>query len=77
MQFLDPFHPMFDRPIARLLTSVLPILWSGLEFFVFGSPLFGAAFLAAGLYAAYMFYIVRPKGPPDGSGSDRITKDRD
>lgn len=52
MQILDPFHPMFERPVTRLLTTVLPILWSGLEFFVFNAPLWGAVFLVAGFMPA-------------------------
>ena len=64
MKFLDPHHPMFNSFVVRLLTTILPILWSGLEFFVFQSPFFGLVFLAAGLYAGYMLFIERPKGPP-------------
>ncbi|WP_112311121.1 hypothetical protein [Pseudogemmobacter bohemicus] len=63
MQLLDPHHPMFERPVSRLLCTILPILWSGLEFFVFQAPLWGFAFLAAGLYIGYMLFIIRPKGP--------------
>lgn len=61
MQLLDPHHPMFERPVVRLLTTILPVIWSGLEFFAFRAPAWGVAFLAAGLYAGYMLYIVRPK----------------
>ncbi|MBJ2151170.1 hypothetical protein [Paracoccus sp. IB05] len=71
MQILDPFHPMFERPLTRLLTTILPILWSGLEFFAFNAPLWGAVFLVAGLYAGYMLFIVRPKGPDGGQNGGK------
>lgn len=49
---------MFAKPVVRWLTTVLPLVWAGVEFY-FQSPVWGALFLLAGLYAGYMLFIVR------------------
>lgn len=65
MKLLDPDHPFFDRPLARWLTTVTPILWSLVEFWS-GAHYWGLAFLAVGAYAGYMLFTQR--GKSGGSG---------
>ena len=47
---LDPSHPMFAKRWVRWVTAGLPIAWGVGEFF-WGSPMWGALFIAAGVYA--------------------------
>ena len=61
MKLLDPHQPFLDRAPARWLTALLPLLWAGVEFWM-GQPLWGGLFLAAGLYAGYMLFVIRPRG---------------
>lgn len=57
-QLIDPHHPFFDKPVARWLTTLAPILWAGVEFYN-RELVWGLLFLIAGLYAGYMLFIVR------------------
>lgn len=61
MKLLDPHHPFFDRAPVRWLTALSPMLWAGVEFRM-GQPIWGGLFLGLGLYAAYMLFVVRPRG---------------
>jgi hypothetical protein len=59
MKFLDPDDPFFRKPWVRWATVLVPVLWGILELAVFGSPMFGVIFLAAGAYAGYMLFLKR------------------
>lgn len=62
MKILDPNDPFFRRPALRWATVILPLAMA-LGEFIWGSPGWGAAFAAAGLYA---FWILIVKGPDQG-----------
>jgi hypothetical protein len=47
---LDPSHPMFSRRWVRWVTAGLPIAW-GVGEFIWASPMWGALFIGAGVYA--------------------------
>ena len=59
-KILDPDHPFFDKPLTRWLTTILPILWSLVEFWM-NEPIWGLAFLAIGVFAGYMLFTQRGK----------------
>ena len=56
---LDPDHPMFSRPWVRIVTTAVPLLWAGVEFWQ-GDPFWGLLFGAAGVYAGYKLFIYKP-----------------
>lgn len=58
MKFLDPNDPFFRHAWVRWVTVLLPLAWSGVEFWNGGS-LWGTLFLAAGLYAGWQLFFVR------------------
>jgi hypothetical protein len=65
-RFLDPDHPMFRKRWVRVAITVLPALWSIVEFRT-GAPLWGAAFLGLAAYAGWTFFLNQnepPKDPP-------------
>lgn len=58
MKFLDPNDPFFRNPLVRWITVLLPLLWSGVEFWN-ASPMWGILFLAAGAYAGWQLFFNR------------------
>lgn len=58
MKFLDPNDPFFARAWVRWVTVVLPLVWAGVEFWQ-AQPIWGAMFLAAGLYAGWQLFFNR------------------
>ncbi len=60
-KFLDVDHPMFRPLWVRVLIVVLCVGWAVFEF-VAGSALWGAAFLALGIYAAWGFFVTFDAG---------------
>ena len=63
MKLLDPEHPMFKPLWTRVLTTVLPIAWAGVEFWQ-NEILWGFIFLSAGVYAGLTFWF-HSQGPKD------------
>ncbi|MFN0116101.1 MAG: hypothetical protein ACKVPY_15640 [Paracoccaceae bacterium] len=59
MRLIDPDHPFFRPVWARWVTTILPLLWAGFEFWN-GSPGWAAIFGAAGIYVGYALLIVGP-----------------
>jgi hypothetical protein len=59
MKLLDPDHPMFRRAWVRWATALVPIGWSALELFAFGSPGWAILFFAAGVYAFVVLILRR------------------
>lgn len=62
MKFLDPDHPFFAKPWVRWATVLFPIAWGLFELFWVESPFWGLLFIAAGVYAGWVFFGPRPKG---------------
>ena len=59
MKFLDPDDPFFRNPLVRWLTVLVPTAWGLVEIFVTKAPFWGALFLTAAAYAAYMLFLRR------------------
>jgi hypothetical protein len=67
-KFIDTDHPMLRPLWVRLLLVALCLGWAAYEFGLLGflglrtgSPAWGVAFLALGLYAAWVFFLA-PSG---------------
>ncbi len=58
MKFLDPNDPFFRHAWVRWVTVLLPLGWSGVEFWL-SSPFWGVLFLAAGAYAGWQLFFNR------------------
>ena len=58
-RFIDPDHPMFRRAWVRWATSIVPLLWAGVEAYS-GNSGWAMLFAAAGAYAFWCLII---KGP--------------
>lgn len=56
--FLDPDHPMFAKAWVRWVTTLIPLIWGGVEFWT-GEPTWGFIFVAAGAYAGYTLIYKR------------------
>jgi hypothetical protein len=56
MKLLDPDHPMFRPAWVRWATTLVPLLWAGLEFWT-GNPGWAVLFAAAGVYAGWVLLI--------------------
>lgn len=75
-RLLDPHHPLFERPLWRWLTFVLPLLWAGVEFYN-QQPFWALLFLAAGIYAGWMLFVVRTReisAQPDQPAADQADR---
>ena len=59
MKFLDPNDPFFAKPWVRWATVVLPITWGLIELFWVSSPIWGALFIAVGVYAGWVLILNR------------------
>lgn len=62
MKILDPDHPFFRKTWVRAVTVAAPLAWSLVEFLVMKSPGWGAIFVAAGAYAAWILVFNRRSG---------------
>ena len=60
-KFLDADHPFFAARWRRWVTTVLPLLWGGVELWL-GSPGWAVLFAAAGAWAGYELLIKGPAG---------------
>ncbi len=58
MPLVDPEHPFFAKAWTRWLWTLLALAAAVAEF-VAGSPMWGAAFLAAGAYLGWVLIIGR------------------
>ncbi len=58
-KFLDPDHPMFRHAWVRWLTTLLPLGWGGVEFYL-GNPGWATLFGAAGAYAGWVLILKKP-----------------
>lgn len=56
---IDPNHPFFAKLWRRWFAVLFPLAWGGMELYL-GNTGWGAAFLAAGGYAAYVL-LLQPK----------------
>lgn len=56
MKFLDRDHPMFRRRWVRVVSVVLPAIWSVVEF-ALQNPFWGLLFAAMAAYAAYELFL--------------------
>jgi hypothetical protein len=59
MKFLDPDDPFFAKPWVRWATVVLPIVWGLVELFWTKSTMWGALFIAIGVYAFWALFLNR------------------
>jgi len=62
MKILDPDDPLFRKTWVRAVTVAAPLAWALVEFVVMESPAWGAIFLAAGAYAAWILFFNRRSG---------------
>lgn len=69
-RLLDPHHPLFERPLWRWLTTLMPLAWAGIEFYN-QQILWALLFLAAGLYAGWMLFVVRAHEISARGGQDK------
>lgn len=70
MKFIDRNHPFF-RPLWRRIAVVAVCLgWAVIEFATL-SPFWGVLFAAAGLWAAYEFFLAAGGETPPGPEDDR------
>lgn len=61
MKFLDPNDPFFRHAWVRWLSVLVPVGWGLVELLWRQEPLWGLLFLAAGVYAAWMLFVVRKR----------------
>ncbi len=59
-RFLDPNDPFFAPVWRRWVTALGPLIWAGIEMFMFDAAGWAAAFAAVGLYALWVLIV---KGP--------------
>ena len=58
-------HPWFKPLWRRVVVVALCFIWAGVELFAIHSWVWGAIFVAAGLYTGYhLLYRYTPPGPP-------------
>lgn len=50
---------MFTRTWVRVVTTVVPLAWAGVELWM-GNPMWALLFGAAGVYAGYKLFIYKP-----------------
>lgn len=53
MKLLDPDHPFFIPVWRRWASTLFPLAWAGVEWYL-DSPGWAVLFAAAGVYAGYM-----------------------
>ncbi|MBB4009765.1 hypothetical protein [Allorhizobium taibaishanense] len=55
MNFLDPHHPFFKPLWVRILVTLVPLAWAGVELYG-GSPTWAMISLALGVYAGLQLF---------------------
>ncbi|MCM2291792.1 hypothetical protein NAC44_05560 [Allorhizobium sp. BGMRC 0089] len=63
MTFLDPHHPFFKPLWVRIVVTLVPLIWAGVELFT-GTPVWAMISLALGFYAGLQLFWVFYKTPP-------------